>query len=298
MGTGTVSTKMTADPILLTGASGYVGSHLLPALLGAGHEVRALTRNPDGHNFPDGTEVVKGDALSGDGIDAALEGVTTAYYLIHSMGKEKDFADRDRRAAEQFAKTAKAKGVRRIVYLGGLEGRSEHLQSRAETARALEEHGPPLVHVRAAMVIGTGSASFEIVRHLVDRLPAMIAPRWVDTRTQPVAIADAVRALIAVAEADDPPAEVQLGGADVLTYREMMARYASLAGRRPRPMLGLPLFTPGLSSYWVALVTPVSLGLIRPLVEGLGEEMLVTDQPPPGINDDPMGFDAAVKAAM
>jgi uncharacterized protein YbjT (DUF2867 family) len=289
---------MTADPILLTGASGYVGSHLLPALLDAGHEVRALTRNPDGHDFPDGTAVVKGDALSGDGIDAALDGVATAFYLIHSMGKEKDFAERDRRAAEQFARTAKAKGVRRVIYLGGLEGQSEHLQSRAETARALSEHGPPLVHVRAAMVIGTGSASFEIVRHLVDRLPAMIAPRWVDTRTQPVAIADAVKALIAVAEADDPPAEVQLGGADVLTYREMMARYASLAGRRPRPLLGLPLFTPGLSSYWVALVTPVSLGLIRPLVEGLGEEMLVTDPPPPGINDDPMGFDAAVKAAL
>jgi uncharacterized protein YbjT (DUF2867 family) len=289
---------MTPDPILLTGASGYVGSHLLPALLDAGHTVRALTRNPDGHEFPHGTEVVRGDALSGDGIEAALEGVATAFYLIHSMGKEKDFAERDRRAAERFARTAKAQGVERVIYLGGLEGASAHLQSRADTARALEEHGPPLVHVRAAMVVGTGSASFEIVRHLVDRLPAMIAPRWVDTRTQPVAIADAVKALIAVAEADDPPAEIQLGGADVLTYREMMARYADLAGRRPRPLLRVPLFTPRLSSYWVALVTPVSLGLIQPLVEGLGEEMLVNTPPPTGINDNPLGFDDAVRAAL
>jgi uncharacterized protein YbjT (DUF2867 family) len=290
---------MTPDPILLTGASGYVGSHLLQALIDGGHEVRALTRDPEGHAFPPGTDVRRGDALSGDGIEAAVDGVRTAYYLIHSMGKDAaDFADRDRRAATRFAQIAKAQGVERVIYLGGLEGESAHLQSRADTAQALSEHGPPLVHVRAAMVIGTGSASFEIVRHLVDRLPAMIAPRWVDTRTQPVAIADAVRTLIAVAEAADPPAEVQLGGADVLTYREMMARYASLAGRRQRPLLRVPLFTPRLSSYWVALVTPVPLGLIQPLVAGLGEEMLVTEPPPSGINDDPLGFDDAVKAAM
>jgi uncharacterized protein YbjT (DUF2867 family) len=257
-----------------------------------------MTRSPDRHGFPDGTDVRQADAVSGDGLAEALEGVRTAYYLIHSMGSERDFGSRDRQAAENFAAAAKRAGVERVIYLGGLDGASEHLRSRAETADALESHGPPLIHVRAAMVIGTGSASFEIVRHLVDRLPAMIAPRWVDTRTQPVAIADAVRALIAVAEADDPPAEIQLGGADVLTYREMMARYASLAGRRHRPLLKLPLFTPRLSSYWVALVTPVSLGLIQPLVEGLGEEMLVTEPPPPGINDDPLGFDDAVRAAL
>jgi uncharacterized protein YbjT (DUF2867 family) len=289
---------MTPDPILITGASGYVGSHLLEALVAAGHEVRAMTRNPDGHDFPDGADVRQGDAASGDGLADALDGVRTAYYLIHSMGGEGDFVARDREAATNFATAAKDAGVARVIYLGGLEGGSEHLRSRAETAEALERHGPPLVHVRAAMVIGTGSASFEIVRNLVDHLPAMIAPRWVDTRTQPVAIADAVRALIAVAEAGDPPAEVQLGGAEVLTYREMMARYASLAGRRHRPLLKLPLFTPRLSSYWVALVTPVPLRLIQPLVEGLGEEMLVTEPPPPGINDDPLGYDDAVRAAM
>ncbi len=214
------------------------------------------------------------------------------------MGEGEDFEEADRRAATNFARKAKEAGVQRVIYLGGLEGDSAHLQSRAATAKALEEHGPPLVHARAAMVIGTGSASFEIVRHLVNHLPFMIAPRWVDTRTQPIAIEDAVGALIALAEHEDPPAEVQLGGSDVLTYREMMARYASLTGRRHRPLIKVPLFTPKLSSYWVALVTPVKLGLIQPLVEGLGAEMLVSEKPPAGINDDPMGFDAAVKASL
>ena len=288
------------DPILLTGASGYVGAHLLAALTERGHDVRALTRRPERANLPAGTDVRRGDALSGDGLPGALDGCRTAYYLIHSMDGSEDFAERDRRAAERFAIAAKAAGVERVVYLGGLGGdasTSEHLRSRNEVAAVLAEHGPPVVHVRAAMVIGPGSASFEIVRHLVHRLPLMIAPRWVETRTQPVALADAVHALIAVAEADDVPGEVELGGADVLTYREMMSRYAVLAGRRKRLLLKVPMFTPRLSSYWIALVTPVELGLVQPLVEGLGEEMVVHTPPPPGINDAPMGFDDAVRAA-
>jgi uncharacterized protein YbjT (DUF2867 family) len=214
------------------------------------------------------------------------------------MGKEGDFAERDRRSAKNFGAAAKRAGVERVVYLGGLSGRSEHLRSREETAATLAEYGPPLVHARAAMVIGTGSASFEIVRHLVDHLPFMIAPRWVETRTQPVALEDAIEALVAIGEAEHVPDEVELGGADVLTYREMMARYAKLAGRRHRPLIQVPFFTPRLSSYWVALVTPVSLGLIQPLVEGLGEEMVVSTAPPAGINDDPLGFDDAVRAAL
>jgi uncharacterized protein YbjT (DUF2867 family) len=291
-----------ADPILLTGASGYVGSHLLGALTARDFDVRALTRRPERADFPAGTDVRRGDALSGEGLDEALAGCRTAYYLIHSMGGEdEDFAERDRRAARTFAARAKAAGVERLIYLGGLggdESRSEHLRSRNEVAEVLTEHGPPVVHVRAAMVIGTGSASFEIVRHLVDRLPLMITPRWVETRTQPVGIDDAVETLIAVAELEDAPHEIQLGGADVLTYREMMLRYAQLAGRRRRLLLKVPMFTPRLSSYWVALVTPVELGVIQPLVEGLGQEMLVTDPPPPGVNDAPMGFDEAVRAAL
>jgi uncharacterized protein YbjT (DUF2867 family) len=291
------------DPTLLTGASGYVGSHLLASLTAAGHDVRALTRRPERATLPAGTDVRRGDAVSGEGLGEALAGCRTAYYLIHSMGGpgDDDFAERDRCAARNFATAARAAGVDRVIYLGGLggdESTSAHLRSRNEVAEVLADHGPPVVHVRAAMVIGSGSASFEILRHLVDRLPFMIAPLWVETRTQPVALADAVEALVAVAGAPDPPAEVQLGGADVLTYREMMSRYATLAGRRKRLLLKVPMFTPRLSSYWVALVTPVELGLVQPLVEGLGQEMLVTNAPPAGINDAPMGFDEAVRAAL
>jgi uncharacterized protein YbjT (DUF2867 family) len=289
------------DPILLTGASGYVGSQLLRELRSSGRDVRALTRRPEAARLPDGVDLRRGDALSGDGLDAALEGCGTAYYLIHSMDGREDFAARDRAAARTFAAAARRAGVRRLIYLGGLGGddaRSEHLRSRNEVAEVLAEHGPPMVHARAAMVIGRGSASFEILRHLVDRLPAMIAPRWVDTRTQPVAVGDAVRALAALGALAAAPEEVQLGGADVLTYREMMSRYARLAGRLRRPLIKVPMFTPRLSSYWVALVTPVPLGLIKPLVEGLGSEMVVRTPPPAGVNDAPLGFDAAVRAAL
>ncbi len=289
-----------ADPILLTGASGYVGARLLATLVERGHEVRALSRRPERADLPRGTDLRKGDVSSGAGLAEALDGCRTAYYLVHSMGESEDFEAEDRRAARTFAEAAKAAGVERVVYLGGLGGEeiSAHLRSRTEVAHVLAEHGPPTVHARAAMIVGRGSASFEIVRHLVDRLPAMIAPRWVTTRTQPIALQDAVGALAALAELDEVPDDVQLGGADVLTYREMMARYAAIAGKRNPPLIEVPFFTPQLSSYWVALVTPVKLGLIKPLVQGLAAEMLVSVPPPPGINDTPLGYDDAVKAAL
>jgi uncharacterized protein YbjT (DUF2867 family) len=280
------------DPILLTGASGYVGSHMLRAL--RAHDLRALSRRA---KPLDGADVRQGDAVSGAGLREALDGCRTAYYLIHSMDGE-GFAARDRQAAHNFGAAARDAGLERVIYLGGLGGDSEHLRSRAEVAAILGEYVPQLVHVRAAMIIGPGSASFEIMRNLVHRLPLMVTPRWVDTRSQPVALQDAVSTLTALASHDDPPDEVQLGGADVLTYREMMRRYAELAGRRARPMIKVPLLTPRLSSYWVALVTPVQMGLIKPLVEGLSAEMVVSDPPPPGINDAPMGFDDAVRAAL
>ena len=288
------------ETILVTGATGYVGGELLQPLAGRGHRVRAMTRDPSRKDFPDGVEGVEGDVMKPESLAAALDQVTVAYYLVHSMeGKGGDFAERDRQGATNFGRAAREAGVRRVIYLGGLPGGdSEHLTSREEVATILAEHVEETVHVRAAMVIGAGSASFVMLRSLVDRLPAMITPRWRNTRTQPVAIADVVETLTTLAEHEDPPREVQLGGADVLTYREMMERYAAVAGKRRRLIVTVPVLTPRLSSYWVGLVTPVETALARPLVEGLSAEMLVEHPPPPGLNDNPKGFEEAVRAAL
>ena len=290
--------------ILLTGASGYVGGRLLPRLLADGHHVRALARHPEKTDLPTGADVMPGDVVSGAGLAEALDGVDVAYYLVHSMGggRAADFAERDRTAARTFGAAARDAGVRRVIYLGGLESseaaqESEHLRSRAEVAAILAEYVPEFVHVRAAMVIGNGSASFQILEHLVRRLPLMITPRWIDTRSQPVSIADTVGTLADLAVFAHPPAEVQLGGADVLTYREMMVRFSHIEGRRTPKILRVPVLTPALSSYWVALMTPVAFGLVRPLVDGLSSEMVVTTAPPAGLNDHPDDFDTAVRAA-
>jgi uncharacterized protein YbjT (DUF2867 family) len=290
------------NPVLLTGASGYVGSYLLDELLRRGRRVRALVRTPG--KLPEGVEEHRGDAVAGTGLADALAGCRTAYYLIHSMGRGsgpgEDFARRDHEAAVNFGEAARDAGVERVIYLGGLgdDTASEHLRSRHEVAALLRERVPGFVYVRAAMVVGPGSASFEMLRHLVQRLPVMIGPRWLDTRSQPVAVGDVVRALADLAEREDAPAEVQLGGADVLTYREMIERTAAVLGRRKPKVIRVPLLTPSLSSHWVALVTPVEVGLVRPLVDGLREEMVVQVSPPEGVNDHPQGFDDAVRAAL
>jgi uncharacterized protein YbjT (DUF2867 family) len=290
------------DPVLLTGASGYVGSFILDELLRRGRRVRALVRTPG--RLPPEVDERQGDAVAGTGLADALYGCRTAYYLIHSMGRGSgpadDFARRDREAAVNFGEAARDAGVERVIYLGGLgdETVSAHLRSRHEVARLLGQRVPGFVYVRAAMVVGPGSASFEMLRHLVERLPLMVGPRWLETRTQPVAVADVVRALAELAERDDAPAEVQLGGADVLTYREMIERTAAVLGRRKPKVIRVPLLTPRLSSLWVALVTPVEAGLVRPLVDGLKEEMVVRTPPPAGVNDGPQGFDDAVRAAL
>jgi uncharacterized protein YbjT (DUF2867 family) len=297
--------------VLLTGATGYVGGRLLPLLAadagapGDG-ELRCLVRDPARAPETARPYAVRGDALGGDGLAAALERIDVAYYLIHSMGKAggADFATRDRRAAETFGSAAARAGVRRVVYLGGLSGggeaetSSEHLRSREEVAEILAARVRQLVHVRAAMIIGPGGASFEMLRALVRRLPAMVCPRWIDTRTQPVALSDVVHALHALRDRDDVTGDVELGGADVLSYRQMMERTAAVLGRRPPLIVRVPVLTPRLSSYWVQLVTPVDASLVRPLVDGLREEMVVRNPPPAGVNDAPLGFDDAVRAAL
>lgn len=296
--------------VLLTGATGYVGGRLLPLLAAdaGGGQLRCLVRDPT--RAPEAVRpyATQGDAVSGEGLDAALEGIEVAYYLIHSMGsgpaRPDDFAERDRRAAETFGAAAERAGLRRVIYLGGLSGgtdadaSSAHLRSREEVAEILARHVPQLVHVRAAMILGPGGASFEMLRALVKRLPAMVCPRWIDTRTQPIALDDVVRALHALRDREDVVGDVELGGAEVLSYREMMERTARAMGRRPPLIVRVPVLTPRLSSWWVMLVTPVDNALVRPLVDGLREEMVVRSPPPAGINDAPMGFDAAVRAAL
>jgi uncharacterized protein YbjT (DUF2867 family) len=277
---------------LVTGATGFVGGRLAAALAERGADVRCLVR--DRARASDlaeaGHELHEGDVLDASSLRGAGEGVDTAYYLVHSMGRGGDregFAERERRAAENFARMAREEGVERVVYLGGLgDERSEHLKSRAATAETLAEHGPPLVYFRAAMVIGAGSESYRTVRYLVERLPAMIAPAWLRNRTQPIAIGDVLEYLAQAAERPEAAGtEVQIGGPDVLTYAEVLDLMADVLGKRHRPKLPFPLLTPRLSSLWIGLVTPVDAGVARPLIESLASETVVTDPEPAALFD-------------
>jgi uncharacterized protein YbjT (DUF2867 family) len=275
--------------VLVTGATGYIGGRLVPQLLAAGHSVRCLARTPAklaGRSWVDDVEVVRGDVLDADGMRDAMEGVDAAYYLVHSMDGEGGFRERDRRAAETFRDAAAAAGVDRIVYLGGLghggdgDELSEHLDSRHEVGRILADGPVPVTELRAAIIIGSGSASFEMLRNLVEVLPVMTTPRWVETRCQPIAIRDVLHYLVAVLDEPDAAGRVlEVGGPDVLTYHEMMQTYAEVAGLRRRVILPVPVLTPQLSSLWIGLVTPLPTGLARPLVESLRNEVVVRDRP-------------------
>lgn len=302
-----------APTCLVTGATGYIGGRLVPQLLEAGYRVRCMARHPDrlrDHPWAPAVEVVRADVTDPATLPVAMEGVDVAYYLIHSLGGGGDFEGVDRRGAISFTEAAGDAGVERIVYLGGLTprgidhgGLSPHLRSRAEVGRILLEAGVPAVELRAAVIIGSGSASFEMLRYLTERLPVMVTPRWVDNRVQPVAVRDVLRYLVGAARLPpDLNRSFDIGGPDVLTYRQMMQRYAAVAGLRPRRVVGVPVLSPSLSSHWVGLVTPVPSGIARPLVESLRHEVVCEEHdiarylpdPPEGL----VGVDDAVRLAL
>ncbi len=293
--------------ILVTGATGYIGGRLVPALLEAGHHVRCLARDPArlvGRRWVERVEVAAGDVLEAESLAAAMRGVDVAYYLVHSMGSGPGFHERDIRAARNFGVAAATAGVKRIVYLGGLgdqsSGLSEHLRSRQETGEALGEAGVPVTEFRAAVIVGSGSLSFEMIRYLAERVPLMICPRWVYTKTQPIAIDDVVRYLVAALSCQASIGRVvEIGGADVITYGEMMTGYARERGLH-RVLLPVPVLTPRLSSYWVHIVTPVPASIARPLVEGLRSEVVVRDRSAREVFPDihPMDYREAVRRAL
>jgi uncharacterized protein YbjT (DUF2867 family) len=269
---------------LVTGATGYVGGRLVPRLLEAGRPVRVMVRDParlQGRPWSGSVDVVRGDVRDPSTLPAALAGVDTAYYLVHGMADSAGFAAGDVTAARAFGEAARTAGVRRIVYLGGLGDPSaplsDHLRSRQETGEALRAGGVPVTEFRAAVIVGSGSLSFEMIRWLAERIPVMICPRWVQQRIQPIAIRDVIEYLVAAPTTPDAAGQVvEIGGADVLTYGDMILGYARRRGLRRR-LLPVPVLTPHLSSHWVRWMTPIPYAVVRPLVEGLRNEVVVRD---------------------
>lgn len=292
--------------VLVTGATGYIGGRLVPALTQAGHTVRCFARDAARltDRFP-GVEVAAGDVFDRESLLAAMRGCTVAYYLIHSMSDaRRDFTRRDREAATIFGEAARSAGIERIVYLGGLgeDGPrlSRHLRSRHEVGALLGAAGVPVTEFRAAIIVGSGSVSFEMVRYLTERLPVMIAPKWVTTRIQPIHVLDVIAYLVAALAAPESAGRiVEIGGADVLTYGDMMRRYARIRGL-VRKLLIVPVFTPRLSSYWVHIVTPIPASIARPLIDGLANEVVVRDDAAGRLFPDivPIGYDDAVNRAL
>lgn len=294
----------------MTGATGYIGARLVPKLLDEGHRVRALARTPkklEDVPWRDRAEVAKGDLSDVDSLIEAFDDVDVVYYLVHSMGGSKDFAAEEDRAVRNVVTAAQRTGVRRIVYLGGLHPEnadlSPHLESRKAVGDHLIESGIETVVLQAGVVIGSGSASFEMIRHLTDRLPVMTTPKWVHNKIQPIAVRDALHYLVEAATAAVPESRTwDIGGPDVLEYGDMMRTYAEVAGLHTRRLIVLPFLTPGIASLWVGTVTPIPSTLARPLIESLECDAVMRNsdvdsiiEPPP---DGLIGYRRAVELAL
>lgn len=286
--------------VVVTGASGFIGSHLARALVGRGYDVRAMTRHPDRYDGA-GTPV-RADVFDPDSVAKALDGADAAYYLVHSLDSD-DFEAKDATAARTFADAAAGAGLERVVYLGGLgadgDDLSAHLRSRRAVERILQQGTVPVTALRAAVVIGAGGISWEITRQLVDKLPALLTPRWVRTRTQPIALDDVIRYLVGVLEPAEARGRVfEIGGPEVLRYVDMLTRAAGVQGTK-LPNVTVPLLTPRLSSAWLALVTDVDFTTARNLVDSLSTEVVVRDRSietvVPGAT---IGYDEAVRLAL
>ncbi len=293
--------------VLVTGATGYIGGLLAPHLIANGYRVRCMARDPSrlqGRSWFAQANVVQGDVLAPETLPAAMQGVDTAYYLVHSMAGGHGFGERDQIAARNFASAARAAGVKRIIYLGGLgdpeTALSPHLRSRQQTGEALRESDVAVTEFRAGVIVGPGSLSFEMIRYLTERVPIMICPRWVYTRTQPISIQNVLEYLSAALETPESTGKIiEIGGAGVVTYAEMMTGYAQARGLR-RVMLPVPVLTPRLSSYWVHLVTPIPAAIAQPLIRGLRNEIVVRDETARQLFPDiqPVSYQQAVQAAL
>lgn len=293
--------------VLVTGATGYIGGRLVPRLLDAGFRVRCLVRDTSrlqGRAWRDEIELIEGDLLRPDSLGAAMHGAVAAYYLVHSLGAGAGFSERDVQAARNFGAAARAAGVGRIIYLGGLgdpaADLSAHLRSRQQTGDALRESGLSVTEFRAGVIVGSGSLSFEMIRYLTERVPVMICPRWVYTRIQPIAVRNVLDYLIESLRVSESSGQIiEIGGADVITYGEMLTFYAEVRGLR-RWLVPVPVLTPKLSSYWVHFVTPIPAAIARPLIAGLRNEIIVRDDLAgrlfPTIR--PLDYRTAVKLAL